>query len=289
MDQEEMPVFHFKGTYTKVIRNLFDSLAKFTQSAAQPDFHVLVNNHHGLLFITKAKGNITSNIIQLAPEFFNQKRDFNERMSNTPSGFVMKIDLKDFDASYKLLDSEKAIEIKYFSDKAKLYIIQSKDYDVQNPMTVSKVIRLNTLDDTQENLNSISNSFLPKDQFPIVLEFISGSMFKLVEKAFTNLKLEYLVFDFDFTGEEKKLNIENDSTQGDEVFRICLNKFKKIKGESRQYTYRYRTKLIHPAFSFLTKDTEIEMKIDVQGNLFLLSRDDESKIYTETAIPKVID
>lgn len=37
-------------------------------------------------------------------------------------------------------------------------------------------------------------------------------MFKLVEKAFTNLRLEYLVFDFDFTGEEKKLNIENDSS-----------------------------------------------------------------------------
>lgn len=39
------------------------------------------------------------------------------------------------------------------------------------------------------------------------------------------------------------------------------------------YRFRYRTKLVHPAFSFLTKDTEIEMKIDVQGNLFLLSRE----------------
>lgn len=69
-------------------------------------------------------------------------------MSNTPSGFVMKIDLKDFDYSYKLLDNEKAIEIKYYPDKAKLYIIQSKDYDNQNAMTISKVIRLNTLDDS---------------------------------------------------------------------------------------------------------------------------------------------
>lgn len=65
---------------------------------------------------------------------------------------------------------------------------------------------------------------------------MQGSVFKLVEKAFTNLRLEYLVFDFDFTGEEKKLNIENESSQGEEIFRICLNKFKKIKGESRRYT-----------------------------------------------------
>lgn len=60
-------------------------------------------------------------------------------------------------------------------------------------------------------------------------------MFKLVEKAFANLRLEYLVFEFDFSNEEKKLNIENDSSSGDELFRICLNKFKKIKGDARKY------------------------------------------------------
>lgn len=82
-----------------------------------------MNNHHGLLFITKAKGNITSNIIQLAPECFNAKREFNERKSNTPSGFVMKIDLKDFDFAYKLLDIDKTFEILYYAEKAKLCII----------------------------------------------------------------------------------------------------------------------------------------------------------------------
>lgn len=63
-----------------------------------------------------------------------------------------------------------------------------------------------------------------------------GNAFKLVEKAFTNLKLECLVFEFDFTGEEKRLSIMNDALQGEETFKISLNKFKKIKGESRKFT-----------------------------------------------------
>lgn len=35
METEETPIFHFKGIYTRVIKNLFDSLAKFTLSASQ--------------------------------------------------------------------------------------------------------------------------------------------------------------------------------------------------------------------------------------------------------------
>jgi hypothetical protein len=46
-------------------------------------------------------------------------------------------------------------------------------------------------------------------------------LFKLVEKAFVNLKLDYLVFNFDFTGDEKLLFVENESDN--ETFKV-LNK-----------------------------------------------------------------
>lgn len=55
--------------------------------------------------------------------------------------------------------------------------------------------------DTEENLQSISSSFLPNENYPIVISFHNGNPFKVVEKAFANLKLDYLVFIFDFENE----------------------------------------------------------------------------------------
>lgn len=82
-----------------------------------------MNKDSGLLFITKAKGNITSNMIRLAPEFFKMKFEFNEHLSNTLSGFVARIDLGDFEHSYKLLEDDRTFEIKFSLTKQKLRIL----------------------------------------------------------------------------------------------------------------------------------------------------------------------
>lgn len=79
-------------------------------------------NFQGLHFISKGKGSITSNILRFDKAFFQQKFEFEPRKSNTPSGYVVKVDLKDFDFSYKLLDSDLPIEIKFCEEKSKLII-----------------------------------------------------------------------------------------------------------------------------------------------------------------------
>lgn len=68
------------------------------------NFHILINMF-GLFFITRAQGSITSNILKLDKAYFSIY-DFKENKSNTPSGFAMKMDMKDFDFAYKILDSD---------------------------------------------------------------------------------------------------------------------------------------------------------------------------------------
>jgi hypothetical protein len=52
-----------------------------------------------------------------------------------------------------------------------------------------------------------------------------------------------------------------------------LSKFKKIKGDNIKHKYKYASKLVNPAISFLTKNTEIELKIDTNGTLIIISKE----------------
>ena len=148
MEQEETIFFRMMGKYTKMTKVLFDSLAKFatTNSVQQMDFHLLVN-FQGIHYITKSKGSITSNVLKLSSQYFNQF-SFQESKSNTASGFVMKVDMIDFDLAYKVLDVDLDFAIEYDDMKKKMIIIQNRDSQ-QGQYNVHKKIEISALYDDQ--------------------------------------------------------------------------------------------------------------------------------------------
>ena len=106
-----------------------------------------------------------------------------------------------------------------------------------------------------------------------MLEFPSGKPFKFVESVFKNLKFDNLVFLFDFTNSQSLFYVENDRELTGELFRVSIDKFKKVKGENQKFKFTYPSKLIHPAFSFLNKSTPTTIKADVQGTLYITSEE----------------
>jgi hypothetical protein len=84
------------------------------------NFHILIN-FEGLYYVTREIGGITSNILKLSKNYFDDF-DFKSVHSNTRSGFVLKIDMKDFDVSYKILDSDCEIVIDYDDNNKKMRI-----------------------------------------------------------------------------------------------------------------------------------------------------------------------
>lgn len=88
------------------------------------------------------------------------------------------------------------------------------------------------MNDTEENLNAISNTFIPVVNFSLILEFPNGNSFLLVDNAFKNLKIDCLYLSFDFTDDEKRFYVENDKETSGELIRVSLNKFKTIKGDN---------------------------------------------------------
>jgi hypothetical protein len=97
---------------------------------------------------------------------------------------------------------------------------------------VRKKIEITALNDTQENLDAVSASFIPDANFPIILEFPSAKSFKFVESVFRCLKFDNLAFLFDFTNGQNVFYVENDKEINGELFRVSIDKFKKLKGEN---------------------------------------------------------
>ncbi|KRX06024.1 hypothetical protein PPERSA_01102 [Pseudocohnilembus persalinus] len=267
---------------------MFGNLAKYA-GKNQLDFHILVNLS-SISFIIKKRGNITSTVLQLKRDFF-KKINFQENMSNTASGYVMKVNMEDFDLSYKLLDpgNENMINIEYEKDCSYLMIRQSKKQQ-NNPSfqcDTQKTIKLDILDEEQVDKDSISMSFIPNQDYLISLEFTSGSSFNLVDKVFSQIKETCLTFVFDFSilnNQQVEVNCVPNNVVN-ESFKVSMTNFKKIKGDYQKYQYDYYTKLILPAFSFMNKETNVSMKINHDGALFLISRDENANIQTETIIP----
>jgi len=55
----------------------------------------------------------------------------------------------------------------------KLYIIEPKDYNQHNATNVLKVIQLNTMENTEENMKFVFSSFLNKESFSVMIDILS--------------------------------------------------------------------------------------------------------------------
>ncbi len=59
-------------------------------------------NKKELCFISTAKGSITSNILKINDRFFSDRFEYNDKFSNTETGYAMKVDFKAFDQTFKV-------------------------------------------------------------------------------------------------------------------------------------------------------------------------------------------
>ena len=143
----------------------------------------------------------------------------------------------------------------------------------EEQISIFKKIEVQALNDTQENLDSVSASFIHISDFPIALEFPNAKSFKFIENVFRNQKqFEHLAFHIDLTDEkETQFYVENDKDNGGETFKVIVDKLKKLTGVPEKFKFVYSAKLLIPAFQFLTKSSQTTFKIDQQGTLFITS------------------
>lgn len=89
------------------------------------------------------------------------------------------------------------------------------------------MIKLAIEEEKQEERDAISMSLIPDSiHYPISLKFPNGNAFKLAERCFNSLKLENLIFRFDFRNDDHKFSIESDEDDDtSDILKVNINKF----------------------------------------------------------------
>ena len=62
-------------------------------------FFYMTVNENGLHFISKSKGNVTSNVLRLNRNFFDEY-NYREDQFNSADGIAIKMNWQDFDIAY---------------------------------------------------------------------------------------------------------------------------------------------------------------------------------------------
>ena len=269
-----------KGRYSRNLKCLFEALNKFCSSTIK--FYLFANSDEVLL-ISHTPGSIICNMIKLTKSMF-QEFKFNPTYSNSRNGYFCRFEFKEFESLIKLLETDQELRMEIPANDNELKFLQNI---TGNDLVIEKQLGLRMLYEEFANIESLSSAFVGNSGIVFTLELPNVSSFKhAIEKVFGHLRLENILIKFVLHVENKGIYIENLSS-GSSKTKVVYTKFNIIKGDSREYKYKYSMKSLHQALCFFTKDANIQLKCDYNGTLFILSRYAETM--SETAIPRVIE